>query len=1526
MQRKKNISRLDFDIGNSINKLQEIEKEMEKLSTVSDTVFKNIENNFSKGLTTSNIKINSSQIKNLSDGTLNYIKKREADLTLFKEKEAIKQANNIKKQNEQVIKSSQTMYDKILNYAKTYLIYQGFNELKQAASELITEMVNVESQMVQIDRVLNDSSLNIINYRDELIQLAYDYANSFENVADITLRLAQAGFDAQQSIKLTESTLLALNTAELNATEATDDMVAVMAQWGLMQGSANEVAKDYSEIIDKINRTADQFPTTSADILDALKKTSSAFNLAGASIDETIASIVAAETVSQRGGKAIGTALNNIINQLKDQGRIDIAESLGISFYKDEAKTEFKDIMDILGELSDKMQELKNAGKESSVEMQNLLSVFTIFRRNIGSSLLGEMGEGGTYQEVLDLVQATDTLGYSMSENAKYMATAKAAQEQFNAELLKLKTAVWDGGVEDVFRSMLLLGSDVIKILTTLTETFGSIPVTIAIVTLAFSTLKKNLQATNLQIDTTNKKTVSITSNSKLMTSAVNKLNAAMKAGTISTNGLKVATIALNAVYSVGLSLAITTVFTALEYLINKQQKAIEKSEEIISKNKEEIESNKEKAESITNIIDNYEKYSNIIGPLTDTQQDEFENSQKSITKYLIEQNKYTAEMKGNYELQLKTLKEIRKEQYEINVEKAKENLIESQSKAQKVSETIYLGKSRMSSLKKEGISFDNYLDILGITTDRDSNIWAKYFNSIGIENQIKLLEEWKEQLEETGKYGSKSWNWINETLDKARSETEDLTEAQNEYNNIIAEQKVFNLSNNIQTIEDYKNALESIKDIKPPTEWTGTTEDFRAILEQLISEKFPEFNKQLQATAEGMTNIDSAFSTVKSSLETLDTITEKYTELSNAADEFNQQGYLSSSTLQSLINNNLLQYLDASSGKIKINTQVLEEQAVQFRNNGIEALAAAAQQDIYALAEGRVSDLSYTAQAALETLSKNTVNAGNSAQNSTPKLINLASSIDAVIKASQGKLGEGVNVNTYLKQAEAIKNSYVNIGKSLYQTLPSMAKSAAKSSSSASKSATDAFEQQSQERIKIYKEEISEYEELEQEWVDKYKTLGLLSTNDLKYIQQQRINRYKQYLEQIKNLTGITEEDRASLIREYSTQVQKAELEYFNLVKDKLNEQIEQLKEANEERINGIKEAADAQIEALQKVEDENDRIRQKEEYERKRQELISGYQGIEYWEQRTGREAQLALAEAKKKLEELDNDWKEKQEEWTLEDQIAEIESARDAQIKAIEDAQETQIVAWEAAYQKQIDLYAQTGQIIYDDSVIQAGYLYDAYVDNFIEPFGAKLQSIVTSVNLANAATAAAAEVAAGAAAGAAGAAAEASAAAAEAEAAAQSAQQAYERLQRTLSNARTLSDILFTNISNAISQGASSKPYGQEIQSIANDYANRLSAQIGKFHDGGKVGTNTEALAIVKPNEVILKPEWAAGLDKLIAKVNAGDNVVNNSNSNTTNIDVDGNLVNIEAKINNKRDMDDLTKKIEKVLKDKFNIKK
>lgn len=643
----KKVARLDFDIEKALSGLDKIDTKLKTISESSEKYAKKIGQSLGSGIDKKNIDNDIKVVERSYDGLTKYEKNRAADVAAYRQKQEIKTTETLKREHAKQEKSVQTLYDKISNYAGTYLIYQGFNVLKRSIGEVIDEMVNLESSMVQIDRVLNESSLDIDNYRDKLMQTAYDYGNSMDNVADIALRLAQAGYDSNEVLALTEKTLLALNTAELNATQATDDMVAVMAQWGLMTGSASEQARNYGEIIDKINKVADNFPTTSQDIMDALKKTSSAFNLAGASIDETIALITAAEVASQRGGKVIGTALSNITQQLKDEKRLNIAESLGLNFFTDEKKTQFKGIVDIFAEMSQKMQQLKDAGKENSTEMQELLSIFTVFRRNIGSSLLGQMsGEDNTYLQVLnDSLSAT---GYSLQENAKYMATAKAAQEQFNVSVLQLKTEVWDKGVEDVYRNMLSFGTDVVKNITDLIDKFGVLPAAVGTATLAFTALNKDLRGFNFNSKTSSIELAGFFKKIKEGTASVDNTKLALKRledgtmavtnvsksgirvfaesaasttayasklvlATAKTIALEVATVALNAAISMGISLAITALVTAIDNWIHAEEKAVEKNKQLKQEAEDAANELNQQVGSIQELTKEYKNFSDSI-------------------------------------------------------------------------------------------------------------------------------------------------------------------------------------------------------------------------------------------------------------------------------------------------------------------------------------------------------------------------------------------------------------------------------------------------------------------------------------------------------------------------------------------------------------------------------------------------------------------------------------------------------------------------------------------------------------------------------------------------------------------------------------------------------------------------------------------------------------------------------------------------------------------------------------------------
>lgn len=1664
--------------GDSKNTSKSIQDQVKDLS---DTYSKELKNMVSENKTAN------SQIESGDKSVNKALQKAAIDVAATKEKQLIRTTAATERENAKQLSSHKSLYDQINNYAKTFLIYEGFNALKNSASELIDEMVEVEYQMVSIDRVLNDSSLDINNYRDQLIQLAYDYGNTFENVADITLRLAQAGFDAQQSLALTEKTLLALNTAELDATQATDDMVAIMSQWGLMTGDATEVAKSYGDIIDRINKVADKFPTSSADILDALKKTSSAFNLAGASIDETIAMITTAEIASQRGGKAIGTAMSNIIQQLKDEGRLNTMEDLGIEIYTDETEEEFNSVIDIITQLSEKMQELQAAGKENSVEMQELLTVFTVFRRNIGAGLLsGVAGEESTYAQVLET--SLNSVGYSLQENEKHMQTAKAAQAQFNAELLKLKTEVWDGGLEDVFRSMLELGTNLVDGIRWLIDEVGLLPSAIGAVTLAFTALNKSTQASTYidaiprirqirelyqqtagQIegnaeaqkkyndiikgaDADFKSYVKTVGNGNVSMGGYTK---SLVTATVKTVAMTAATVALQAAISAGVTLAITALVSVIDNLINAQEKAREQALENMQTAQNNATEINQEISSIQELRKEYEELAkkekrtpeenNRIYELQEQINQSLQDTGTQVELITTETNKQgeaVQKVNDKYDEQLEKIKAVEYQKKQSEVEELRRAAEEAQS---------LIG---LDSFATEDQGFwDKYVTGGNVTKIRDAlldvgydaNEILKDINGALGESSLRIeditsasgaaldyvlkaedweytyntLTKWVQKLEEAQNSGedySEVIEILKGKLEELDSQYDTAKGAIEEYNNALSE--LYNMSGQVSQYNTFLESIaESYEGLEGPNKLIDDIQNlntqfedgkievddyFNTLQKKIDSIDLSKKGEELEAyraifaattsyIAEGIESLYSGLSSgeidftdyaegmQEAAESTLDLYT-KQNELTQNAEGMwqNAEGQLDdyANSLQ-----NARDELEAYGGVLEVigdNYDYIAEnanKAGQAAFDQADTTTAAYQQlatdlttqlnnmkianeDTFNTITQNIADnigistnemlnsQNYLANgfltneanmnATLNTLASMTQQA---TRNVTVSMGNVLSSLGEAIsgftyniKATpyiQGNIGLrtndqglptgidlptfgfnitgeggesvqnlgqalkyfGSDLNTYgnvnfaysqLKQQSPYKSSIGTGGSGGYGGGGSGGGGSGSSSSSRQSNAEREAEERYQKNLDKYKDYINDLEEEEQRWVKKQQELGQLSSEDMQYVTQKRIQRYQKYLDQVKKMTWLNKEDRLELEKEYTQEIEDLQLEYMGYLKDALDEEIEAIQDANDKKIEAIEEEADKKIEALKKVEDENDRIRKKEEYEENRKKHL---EDISYWEQRTGREAQEALKEAKENLEELDEEWEDQLEDWSIEDQIAAIEQQRDEQIAAIEEAEAAEIEALQKIYDEKVKLFSETGKIIYDNSVIQSKALYNAYKTNFVDPITSDLNKLYKQTSSSSSS----------------------------------SSKKEYKTYK--IKYGDTLSEIA-AKFGTTVSKIMAANP------SITNKnliYAGN-TLKIPKFHEGGIVGGTQEAFALLKPNEVVLKTEWAASLNRMMKYF---DNITTGNTTSITNgptIEVKGDLVKIDANIKNKSDVDLLTRKIEKVLTDKFNIKK
>lgn len=329
-------------------------------------------------------------------------------------------------------------------------------------AETVSTIKDVEMGMTVIARITEDATFNFKKMRDEVMQLGVEYGQTFDITSDIATRWAQAGYNIADTMKLTETALLAVNTAELDANYATQGLIAIMAQW-------NIEAENLLSIVDKINKTADDYAVSSQDLIDGLNRVGAAAKNAGLTVEETIGAITVLREASGRTGKEVGTALNTIFSYMTRNKTIDLMEALGIRVFEDEAKTTFRSIIVLMDELASRWQGV-NASNPLMADLETeLLESFNdematavglqeewndMQQRDISQAAAGVRRKNffislmSRFSEIQGVINGQlDAEGYSMRENERTMATLEKQIDSLKAAAEQLAVAIGDAGL-----------------------------------------------------------------------------------------------------------------------------------------------------------------------------------------------------------------------------------------------------------------------------------------------------------------------------------------------------------------------------------------------------------------------------------------------------------------------------------------------------------------------------------------------------------------------------------------------------------------------------------------------------------------------------------------------------------------------------------------------------------------------------------------------------------------------------------------------------------------------------------------------------------------------------------------------------------------------------------------------------------------------------------------------------------------------------------------------------------------------
>lgn len=1252
-----------------------------------------------------------------------------------------------------------------IDAAKFTIVQEGLDLIQEGVVNTFQTLKSVEDQVVEITRVFSDANVNMEQFTDDMFTLSTSYGRTFEDAGEVVLRFAQAGYDISDSLKMAESTMLALNTAELDVENSTNSLISIMRQWKME-------TEEFPLLIDKINYTADHYATTSQDLVDGLLRVSSAAKNAGITFDENIGLLTAMQETSGRTGKEIGTALNSLIAFTQKAQTDGTLEGMGISVFADAAQTELRSVMSIWEELSEKVksggtdfvdslmkqldmtdlmseqvaeyaglteelaqiQELEHQMNEqniSDMEKQEIYELGKTYRRNYFIALLENFN---SVQDIANDLQNAE--GHSMQENSKYMDTLTAKYNQFIGSLRELAQQAGEAGLMDLAKGVLDLATNFNYFLKSVG---GAKTVLTMLLGIILQIKQADIASGISKIGTSFGKSLA----------GLKDFATAMMNAEGATGKLAVAGTALSKVNWVGWVGIATTAYAALDSAIRSAQEAAEEERQATISAGEAAQENASKIEELKA---QYDSLASIQGRTE-------EQDQK-----LLDVSEELEEALGDEAIALKKL-QVNSEDYNKVLEE-RIKLSRAASKTALADATRAAGESLEASTKSEGI-----LGLLGSTEigneliDRDELVdekgqlteVGKIFQSIygdleniytlsgeinfnrlrpedwsaeGLLDYYNVLYDMKAAFDELGDSMTDSERdaWV--STDAYRAVADELTRMDEdasaaEYATAKLREAFAEFNGEAPTTrEEFADIIDSM--IKS----TEVGDAFRNVAEEMAKDLFPEWADAISDAAIATNEFEEAAKTaeqelanMKAHMENLANIDSAYNSLADAVSEYNSTGQLSISTLQQLLSlePQYLQYLVNENGQLAINS----EGFLRLANAELDEMEIAEKRMLLNTIKSFQSEAEAQAWLAAQTVTTTEKLAGLNAE--------LANTISA-LATTKGWSDE--TVKSFANMANAISSAFNATRSSMQDTFTSMPTYTAQTASAASTVTKSFYDQETEmfERLNRMGQKTT------QEVVDFYREM----TKSAKLSASERLDAEEKLFDAIKRQLQEAKEAQLDYYNDLKDKIEAnadAEIDRLESQRDSIEASYDSQREALEDQKEAIEDAADAQLDALDKVEKAKDRARERDEYYRDREDIL---QDIDSASRRSGIDARRDEAEARERLEELDREYQEKLEDYEIEDQREAIEANKEAQLAAIEeqmdaleewrdssiedieasiDAVEAQKEAQLAAIDEQI---AALNEAFSEEQINMLAYqamtneeLYNQYYNQFIEP---------------------------------------------------------------------------------------------------------------------------------------------------------------------------------------------------------------
>ena len=942
--------------------------------------------------------------------------------------------------------------------------------------EAFSEMKNVDKELISVRKTTGMAENEIEKIRKASYGVATEYGRTASEYLGSVSEFARGGYK-ELSTELAKVSLLTQNVGDVSADSANKMLLSVDAAYKL-KGNVTEL----TNVVNGLNNIANLNPTSMQKMADGMQVSASMAKVAGLEISDLVALIGTGTAVTQREGSEIARAIRTILMNIRAQkgeledGTVIDDESIakaeaalkGVGIATKEVVNGVRELrapMDILDELAGKWSTLNTEAQ--SVVLESLANKR---QANVLAAILENYEMVGKMQS-----EYFNSANSAVKENELYLQGWEATQKRVSAK--------WTEFVANMADTALITGSlnALYGVLVALDTPIGRIAMSIVLVNTALAVSGRLWQAIRAR---------SIVADILSMGVAERNLGTAIQlvSGHLGRQALAWATSPLGmATIAVA---GITLITSAIE------------------KNSQKLEENAQKAgEAYDKVKSNMNELDSLIKQYNDLQiSNEWNNTPIETKKQLHEDiNRLLGDeadkidiLNGKYK---ETTEELFKQRMAKLPEEEKTAFDNEQAKGKTLWDTAYwnggggaggynYGTMQATDAEKKYIEkYDNVFDEKWYSAGHGAAASDYVIRFDNFNDFMTKYEEAKKMLQELYNDGmgeSNLYKGLNEFIAKFDTKVTDYKNAVEELEKTKAGQKLGNyitqnVGGYIDNLEEYNKVVNWIKN-----NFTG--EDKNSAL-SFLNSYFSEYAEKVTETSDLLSGDYS--SAIKSVSATLSTLQDKYDELKSAQEEYNSTGAISAETMQKLIDNDLLQYLDYSSGKLKINTDALLAEGEAAKVNAIQKLQDAMATDLMNLATGKTDQLSNTAKTAIANLGNSAETAGDKAETAAAKLAGFAVAAQAAKDGAEGKLYlSGMSVEDFNAQADAIISAYTSaakkVGSITIKSPKTSSGSGSKGSSSGSSSGSDKNEvldkylKDAEKRYKVHQDETKYIEELD--------------------------------------------------------------------------------------------------------------------------------------------------------------------------------------------------------------------------------------------------------------------------------------------------------------------------------------------------------------------------------------------------------------------------------------------------------------